>query len=139
MIGKTGDSLTILRVRPSEPAISPSLIAGTTALLSLSAYTLTLAPTFYNLDSAEFAIGVHTLGIVHATGYPLYLLLGRILLLRRFERRLSGALPSRGLSRQSRSRRARCGLVDGGNAHPVSPTRRRTAFRSARHQSLDDL
>jgi hypothetical protein len=48
-------------------------------LLSLGAYTLTLAPTFYNLDSAEFAIGVHTLGIVHATGYPLYLLLGRAL------------------------------------------------------------
>ena len=46
---------------------------------ALGSYLMTAAPTFYNLDSAEFAIGVHTLGIVHATGYPLYILLGRIL------------------------------------------------------------
>lgn len=34
---------------------------------------LTLAPTVYTLDSAEFALGAKTLGIVHAPGYPLYL------------------------------------------------------------------
>ncbi|MBI5959458.1 MAG: DUF2723 domain-containing protein [Chloroflexi bacterium] len=33
----------------------------------------TLAPTLYTLDSAEFAIGAATLGIVHAPGYALYL------------------------------------------------------------------
>jgi hypothetical protein len=47
-------------------------------MISFPLYFVTLAPTFYNLDSAEFAIGVHTLGIVHATGYPLYLVSGHL-------------------------------------------------------------
>jgi hypothetical protein len=34
----------------------------------------TMVPTLYTLDSAELATGVATLGIVHAPGYPLYLL-----------------------------------------------------------------
>lgn len=33
----------------------------------------TLAPTFYGVDSAELATGAAILGIVHAPGYPLYL------------------------------------------------------------------
>lgn len=41
-------------------------------------YVLTLAPTVYNLDSAEFTTAVATNGIVRATGYPLYLILGKI-------------------------------------------------------------
>jgi hypothetical protein len=41
-------------------------------------YLLTLAPTIYNLDSAELTTAAATGGIVRATGYPLYLLLGRL-------------------------------------------------------------
>lgn len=41
-------------------------------------YLVTLAPTIYNLDSAEFTTAAATGGLVRATGYPLYLLLGRI-------------------------------------------------------------
>jgi hypothetical protein len=41
-------------------------------------YLLTLAPTIYNLDSAELTTAVATNGIIRATGYPLYLFLGRI-------------------------------------------------------------
>lgn len=41
-------------------------------------YLLTLAPTIYNLDSAELSTAAATGGIVRATGYPLYLLLGRL-------------------------------------------------------------
>ncbi|MGH7355705.1 MAG: protein O-mannosyl-transferase family [Candidatus Rokuibacteriota bacterium] len=44
---------------------------------SLGLYTRTLAPTFYLWDSAELAAGAWTLGIVHPTGYPLYLLLAK--------------------------------------------------------------
>jgi 4-amino-4-deoxy-L-arabinose transferase-like glycosyltransferase len=44
-------------------------------------YLLTLAPTVYNLDSAELATAVATNGIVRATGYPLYLLLGKLFVL----------------------------------------------------------
>src|SRR5690349_21007066 len=35
----------------------------------------TVAPTVYAYDSAEFPIGAATLGIIHAPGYPLYLLI----------------------------------------------------------------
>jgi hypothetical protein len=40
----------------------------------------TLVPTLYTLDSAEFVLGAQTLGIVHAPGYPLYLVLLHIFL-----------------------------------------------------------
>ncbi len=39
-------------------------------------YLLTLAPTIYNLDSAELTTAAATGGITRATGYPLYLVLG---------------------------------------------------------------
>ena len=46
--------------------------------LPLLLYALTLAPTIYNLDSAELTTAVATDGIMRATGYPLYLVLGKI-------------------------------------------------------------
>jgi hypothetical protein len=39
-------------------------------------YWRTAAPTVFGLDSAELTTGAATLGLVHAPGYPLYLLLG---------------------------------------------------------------
>ncbi|MCL4299311.1 MAG: DUF2723 domain-containing protein [Anaerolineae bacterium] len=44
--------------------------------LPFSLYILTLAPTVYNLDSAELTTAAATGGLVRATGYPLYLVLG---------------------------------------------------------------
>jgi hypothetical protein len=41
-------------------------------------YLLTLAPTIYNLDSAELTTAASTGGVTRATGYPLYLTLGYI-------------------------------------------------------------
>ncbi len=53
----------------------PALVAfGLPILL----YVLTAAPTLFNLDSAEFTTAVASGGIVRATGYPLYLLLGKL-------------------------------------------------------------
>lgn len=46
--------------------------------LPFALYLLALAPTIYNLDSAELTTAVATGGLVRATGYPLYLLLGRV-------------------------------------------------------------
>lgn len=40
-------------------------------------YSLSMAPTVYNLDSAELTIAASTGGLMRATGYPLYLLIGR--------------------------------------------------------------
>lgn len=54
-----------------------ALIVFVFALLQL---LLTVSPTVsaYHLDSAEFVIGAATLGIVHAPGYPLYLLIAHL-------------------------------------------------------------
>jgi hypothetical protein len=41
-------------------------------------YLSTMAPTVYGLDSAELTTGSYVLGIVHAPGSPLFLLLGHI-------------------------------------------------------------
>lgn len=46
--------------------------------LPFSIYLLTAAPTIYNLDSAELTTAVATGGLLRATGYPLYLLLGQL-------------------------------------------------------------
>lgn len=45
-------------------------------MLPFVLYLLTLAPTIYNLDSAELTTAAATGGIIRATGYPLYLILG---------------------------------------------------------------
>lgn len=41
-------------------------------------YLLTLAPTVYNLDSAELTIAAANLGLMRATGYPVYILAGHL-------------------------------------------------------------
>ena len=46
--------------------------------LPLSIYLVTLAPTFFGLDSAEFSTAAYRLGVPHATGYPLYIMLGKL-------------------------------------------------------------
>ncbi len=46
--------------------------------LPFSIYLLTMAPTIYNLDSAELTTAAYTGGLVRATGYPLYLVFGSL-------------------------------------------------------------
>lgn len=46
--------------------------------LPMIVYSLTLAPTIYNLDSAELTTAAYTGGLMRATGYPLYLSLGMV-------------------------------------------------------------
>ena len=46
--------------------------------IPLAVYIVTLAPTFFALDSAEFSVASYRLTIPHATGYPLYILLGKL-------------------------------------------------------------
>lgn len=52
-----------------------SLLAFLTPLIL---YMLTLAPTIYNLDSAELTTAAASGGLMRSTGYPLYLILGRL-------------------------------------------------------------
>ena len=46
--------------------------------ISFLVYVLTLAPAVVGFDSAELVTGAYSLGIVHPTGYPLFLLLGKL-------------------------------------------------------------
>ena len=68
---KTETQTRRLAVRVDWPALAAF---GLPMLL----YVLTAAPTIFNLDSAEFTTAVASGGIVRATGYPLYLLLGKL-------------------------------------------------------------
>jgi hypothetical protein len=71
-----------LRLRPAEDFYQRISGVDWSSLAAfgfpLLIYILTLAPTIYNLDSAELTTAVATNGIVRATGYPLYLILGKI-------------------------------------------------------------
>jgi len=55
------------------------LVALALAIFALAAYVRTLAPDILYGDSAEFQTQAYTFGITHSTGYPTYLLLGRLL------------------------------------------------------------
>ena len=55
------------------------LIALCLAFLALAAYVRTLAPDVLYSDSAEFQTLAYTFGVTHSTGYPTYLLLGRLI------------------------------------------------------------
>ncbi len=46
--------------------------------ISLTVYISTLCPTIYLEDSAEFVTVAKTLGIAHPSGYPLYILVGKL-------------------------------------------------------------
>jgi transmembrane protein TMEM260 (protein O-mannosyltransferase) len=46
--------------------------------LAFVIYALSLSPGVFSWDSAELTLGIYSQGIVHATGYPLYLILGRL-------------------------------------------------------------
>lgn len=50
------------------------------AMLALAAYSATLAPSVFTLDSPELTAAAYMLGIVHSPGYPVYLLLGHLFL-----------------------------------------------------------
>ncbi|MBK8433290.1 MAG: DUF2723 domain-containing protein [Chloroflexi bacterium] len=67
-------------VSQSASQRSPSLLSSLFSLLLLLApiYFLTLGRTVGAADTFEFQVVVPQLGIVHPTGYPLYLLLGKL-------------------------------------------------------------
>lgn len=51
---------------------------GLLFVVAIGLYIKTLSPSVYTFDSAELAAGAYALGIVHPTGYPLYLLLAKL-------------------------------------------------------------
>lgn len=65
------DLRLVLRVTPTEV---PALVFLTSFLV----YFLTAAPTLFGWDSGEYAATAYKLGVPHATGYPLYVLIGKL-------------------------------------------------------------
>jgi len=78
----SGKSRTPIRRGGRSPANRWQKDGWWTSTLAFAApfvlYLRTLAPTIYNLDSAELTTAAATGGLVRATGYPLYLLIGRL-------------------------------------------------------------
>ena len=54
------------------------LLALLVGVLSLALYVRTLVPWLLPGDSGEFQVLVHQVGIAHTTGYPVYMLLGKL-------------------------------------------------------------
>lgn len=75
-------TLPFLPFKIKRPArISDVLVQLSPALVfagSFIVYVLTAAPTVFGFDSAEYAAAAYNLGVPHPTGYPLYLLLGKL-------------------------------------------------------------
>jgi len=61
----------------SRPALRVG-VSVAVAVVLLTCYWLTLAPTITDPDSGELATAVHTMGVAHPTGYPLYLMVGKL-------------------------------------------------------------
>lgn len=55
-----------------------ALIASVVSLVALAMYVRTLSPDILYGDSAEFQTLAYTLGITHSTGYPVYLIIARL-------------------------------------------------------------
>lgn len=65
---------------PATPGPAPRerVVAAALALASFAFYALGASSTIYVGDSGELVAAVHTLGIPHPSGYPLYVLLGKL-------------------------------------------------------------
>ena len=51
---------------------------GVVFAASMVLYLMTLCPTVYNGDSGDLTTASYVLGVAHPTGYPLYMLVGKI-------------------------------------------------------------
>ena len=73
MTDQPGSPHKLHRLAPADWAI-----AGAILVFWLAIYIRTLAPSLLLGDSAEFQTLAVTLGMTHPTGYPVYLLLGKL-------------------------------------------------------------
>ena len=63
---------------PLLPRLKQNLPAIILFVFFLSLYIYTAAPTIYSGDSGEIAAAVNTLGLAHPTGFPLYMMIGKL-------------------------------------------------------------
>jgi len=70
--------VTLASCRCSRWLTSRFLLPTAVGLVLLTCYWFTLAPTATEIDSGELCAAVHTMGVAHPTGYPLYLIVGKL-------------------------------------------------------------
>ncbi len=78
LIGGLAGTLWLMDYRLVRPALAEHLCSILAFVIPLILYLNTLSPSVLPGDSGEFQFVVPTLGIPHPTGYPLYLILGRL-------------------------------------------------------------
>ncbi len=72
-------TLALLWKTKSPHELRADLIGGATVgLIALAAYLLTLQRVVGRADTFEFQVTAPVLGVAHPTGYPLYILLGKL-------------------------------------------------------------
>lgn len=57
------------------------ILGGILFISLIALYVYTAAPTVFDGDSGELATVIHTLGLAHPTGFPIYILLGKLVTL----------------------------------------------------------
>jgi len=67
-----------MKARISQVITQTTVQGCMAATIAFSVYLRTLAPTVMWYDMGEFATAAYVLGIAHNTGYPLYILLGKL-------------------------------------------------------------
>lgn len=70
--------LHYMKIFPPSRPLGQRELALLAAGLVFAVYLRTMAPTVFPLDSAELVAGAVSLGLVHAPGYPVYLLLAHL-------------------------------------------------------------
>jgi len=65
-------------VWPGKMRRGALLVALGVGVALLACYLPTMCPTISGGDSGELATAVHTMGVAHPTGYPLYLMTGKL-------------------------------------------------------------
>jgi hypothetical protein len=69
---------TVVTARPPAALPGLTLAAVAAGVAALAVYTATLNPTVSHGDSGEMIAVVHTLGVPHPPGFPLYVLLAKL-------------------------------------------------------------
>lgn len=76
--GAASERARTLYSESSSPRATYVLVGAAVALVAFGLYILTLAPSVMPGDYAEFQLCAAVLGVPHPTGYPLYVLLGKL-------------------------------------------------------------
>jgi hypothetical protein len=67
-----------VRTAAKQAYRSPGRVGLAVFAVALLVFGVSAAPGIFAWDSAELTLGIYTQGIVHSTGYPLYLMIGRL-------------------------------------------------------------